>query len=155
MGKRGPKPKPTALKLLHGDFIVHPERMNHNEPVLDVAQPEIPDSLGDYGRAEWGRITKEMTELGVISRIERSAIEKYCIAWEKERECEDEVKKEGRFLKFDNGMIREHPASKAAREYANQCFRALVEFGMTPSSRSRLHVKKKDAVDTDEQRMFG
>lgn len=151
---RGRK-KPTMLKILEGDFIKNPQRRNHNEPVPDVAIPEIPTTLGEYGREEWIKVTKEMQELGVISRIERGALERYCLNWQMCRECEDQVAKDGRFYHTEKGDIREHPASKAARDYSRECFRALVEFGMTPCSRSKLHVKKKDAVDPDEQRMFG
>jgi len=154
MGK-GRKPIPTALKVLKGSFIRHPELRNDEEPVVAVAAPDVPATLGQYGREEWGRITSEMAELGVLTRIERSAIEKYCLAYQKEREAEDVVAKDGRFYHTAKGDIREHPASKAAREYANQCFRALIEFGMTPSSRSKIRVPKKTEGDTDEQRMFG
>lgn len=151
---RGRK-KPTALKVLHGDFQKNPQRQNHNEPLPDLASPDIPETLDQYGQEEWGRIIKEMTELGVLSRIERSAIEKYCLNYQRERECEDVVKEQGRFFHTEKGDIREHPASKAARDYANQCFRALVEFGMTPCARAKLHVKRKAEGDADEQRMFG
>lgn len=151
---RGRK-KPTALKIHDGDFIKDPQRRNHNEPEPEVAQPKAPATLGQIGKREWKKICREMTELGVISRVERSAIERYCFAYQRERESELIVKKQGRFFHTEKGDIKEHPASRAARDYAAQCIRMLVEFGMTPCSRSKLHVKKQEAKDSDEQLFFG
>jgi P27 family predicted phage terminase small subunit len=129
--------------------------MNPDEPMPDVASPTAPSTLGKIGKHEWKRICHEMTELGVISRVERSSIERYCLAYQRERESELIVKREGRFLKTEKGDIREHPASRAARDYAQQCVRLLIEFGMTPCSRSKLHVKKKENTNSDEQLFFG
>lgn len=147
--------KPTALKVLHGDFDKNPQRRNADEPTPQVAKPAAPATLGRIGKDEWRRITTEMAELGVISRVERSAIERYCLAYQREREAEQIVKKEGRFITTPKGEVKEHPASRAARDYAAQCVRLLIEFGMTPCSRSKLHVKKKENTNTDEQLFFG
>jgi P27 family predicted phage terminase small subunit len=52
-------------------------------------------------------------------------------------------------------LISEHPASKAARDLANQMIKLLSAFGMTPTSRTRLAVKEKTQVDPDEKLFFG
>ena len=121
----------------------------------DVAIPSPPSTLGRIGKHEWKKICVEMKELGVISRVERSSIERYCLAYQRERESELVVKKEGRFFHTEKGDIKEQPASKAARDYAAQCVRLLIEFGMTPCSRSKLHVKKQETKNADEELFFG
>jgi P27 family predicted phage terminase small subunit len=147
--------KPTALKIHDGDFIKNPQRQNRNEPMPEVAIPKIPSTLGAIGKTQWKRICAEMTELGVISRIERAAIERYCLAYQRERECELIVKKEGRFFTTLKGEKKEHPASRAGRDYSMQCIKMLIEFGMTPCARNKLNVKKPENKNTDEQLFFG
>ena len=36
-----------------------------------------------------------------------------------------------------------------------QCRAMLIEFGLTPVSRSRVHVAKPDAADAQKERFFG
>lgn len=148
--------KPTALKILHGDFDKDPQRRNRKEPEPSVDSPTCPSRLGVVGRNEWKRICNELEMLGVISLAERASILRYCHAFQQHHECEAQVKKDGRWLtNFKTGAITEHPASKAARDLARQMIQLLSAFGMTPTSRTRLAVKEKTKVDPDEKLFFG
>lgn len=146
--------KPTALKVLHGDFEKNPQRRNKLEPQPEVDVPECPSKLTVVGRNEWRRLCRELKQLGVISLAERASLEKYCEAYEREHECNNIVKKEGRFYQTENGP-REHPASKAARNYHDQCVKLLTAFGLNPTARTRLAVNEKTEVNPDEKLFFG
>ena len=152
---RGRKPKPTALKLMDGDFQVHPERRNHNEPQVPEGIPACPDHLTQLAKNEWKRICKEMKTLGVLTKIERSAIEQYCTAYGEWRECLKDLEKNGRFITSPSGVYVENPAGRALRGHGTTCLKALIEFGMTPVSRSRLHVQKTTEENSVEKRFFG
>ena len=148
--------KPTALKILHGDFDKNPQRRNRREPEPSSESPGCPSRLGVVGRNEWKRICNELEMLGVISLAERAAILRYCHAFQQHHECEAQVKKDGRWqTNFKTGAITEHPASKAARDLARQMIQLLSAFGMTPTSRTRLAVKEQTKVDPDEKLFFG
>jgi len=148
--------KPTALKILHGDFDKNPQRRNHQEPQPSSDCPQCPRDLGVVGRNEWKRICKELEMLGVISLAERPAILRYCHAYQQHHDFERQVKDDGRWQRnFKTGAITEHPASKAARDLVNQMIKLLSSFGMTPTSRTRLAVKEKKEVDADEKLFFG
>ncbi len=148
--------KPTALKVLHGDFDKNPQRRNRQEPQPPADSPLCPEQLGVVGRNEWKRICKELEMLGVISLAERGAILRYCHAFQQHHDCEAQAKKDGRWqTNAKTGLITEHPASKAARDYAKQMITLLSSFGMTPTSRTRLAVKEKIEVDPDEKLFFG
>lgn len=148
--------KPTALKILHGDFDKNPQRRNHQEPQPSSDCPQCPTDLGVVGRNEWKRICKELEMLGVISLAERPAILRYCHAYQQHHDFERQVKKDGRWqTNYKTGAITEHPASKAARDLVNQMIKLLSSFGMTPTSRTRLAVKEKKEVDPDEKLFFG
>ena len=147
--------KPTALKLLHGDFDKDPQRRNHKEPEPVTEIPACPGQLGVVGRNEWKRICSELELLKVISLAERASILRYCHAYQQHHDYERQAKKDGRWQVNDRGVITEHPASKAARDLVNQMIKLLVALGLTPTSRTRLAVNEKKNVNNDEQYFFG
>lgn len=151
-----PRPrKPTGLKLLHGDFDKDPQRQNHNEPTPEVRAPSVPSHLPQLAKNEWKRVCAELKELGVLSRVERAALEQYCRAYAEWRIACKALENEGRYLPDKHGVLREHPAGRAMRGLAAICQKALSEFGMTPSSRTRLHVAEGKPEDEDAKRFFG
>jgi P27 family predicted phage terminase small subunit len=78
MGRRGPPPKPSSLKVIQGTF--RPDRAAANEPKPAVKIPTAPAWLGDEAKKEWKRVTKEMAALGLISELDRTALALYCQA---------------------------------------------------------------------------
>lgn len=91
----------------------------------------------------------------VLTKVERGALEQYCTAYAEWRECLRTMDREGRFLETERGIV-EHPAGRAMRALAAQCHKSLVEFGLTPSSRTRIHVDEKTKqAGTDAARYFG
>lgn len=146
--------KPTALKLLDGDFQVHPERRNHNEPTPATKSPTCPAHLDATAKAEWKRICKELNNLGVLSESERGALEQYCKTYSEWRHAIKVIDSEGRYYQTDKGPA-EHPASKALRALSVVCHKYLSEFGLTPASRTRLHVTQPTEQDETFKRYFG
>lgn len=53
MGKRGPAPKPTALRVLHGD---RKDRINDAEPQPAEGEVTAPEELSDDARAIWDQL---------------------------------------------------------------------------------------------------
>ena len=152
-GKGRPR-KPTALKVLHGDFEKNPKRRNGAEPTVASGAPRVPTHLSRLAKNEWKRVVSELLQLGVLSQVERAALEQYCEAYAEWRQCLKAIQKEGRFYATENG-VQEHPAAKAARQWAGVCHKSLCEFGMTPASRSRLHVTEETPSDSKESRYLG
>ena len=152
-GKGRPK-KPTALKVLHGDFDIHPERRPKNEPQPDCQSPACPDHLPVLAKNEWKRVVKELAELKVLSLAERSSLEQYCRAYAEWREAGRSLEKEGRYY-VEDGTMKENPAGKAMRAWAVICHKLLCEFGMTPSSRTRLVISDATETDTKEAKYLG
>ena len=67
--------KPSALKVLHGDFDKNPQRQNHNEPTVEVKAPKCPAYITGESRKEWKRVTAELLSLRVLGEVDRSALE--------------------------------------------------------------------------------
>ena len=152
---KGRKRKPTALKIADGDFIKDPQRRNHNEPEVPEGIPDCPTYLTRLAKNEWKRVCNELKTLGVLTKIERGSIEQYCVAYGEWRECLKDLEKNGRFMYGPTGAYCENPSGRAMRGHAATCLKFLVEFGMTPCSRSRLHVKKTTEDNSVEKRFFG
>jgi P27 family predicted phage terminase small subunit len=143
---RGRKPKPTRLKILYGNPGRRP--LNHNEPTPGVATPRCPAHLCDEAKAEWKRISRELHALGLLARIDRAALAAYCQAWARWVKAEGLLKHTGEVLKSqETGAFYQNPYLSVANRALEQMHRFLTEFGMTPSSRSRIHVTPQHATD--------
>lgn len=71
MGERGPAPKPTPLRILHGD---QSNRIYHNEPKAPAAGPTIvPEHLSDEAREVWNRLAPQMARKGIFTEWDRDA----------------------------------------------------------------------------------
>ncbi|HEX3998248.1 MAG TPA: phage terminase small subunit P27 family [Pirellulales bacterium] len=136
---RGRKPKPTVLKLLDGN--PGKRTINDREPGTLAGVPEPPDGLDDEALLEWNRIVPELREMGVLSRADRAALAAYCTAWGRWRNAEAQVKKHGPIVKSpDKGFPMKSPYLTIADQAVETMRKFLVEFGLTPSSRSRIRI---------------
>lgn len=142
MGKRGPAPKPSHLKKIQGTY--RPDRAAPNEPTPEPSAPSCPSWLGREAKREWRRIVPELEKLGLISEVDRAALAAYCSAYGEWHAAEAEIKKHGRTqINMMSGLVSARP-EVAMRAKALAEMRALLaEFGMTPSSRSRISVPEK------------
>ncbi|MEZ4699249.1 MAG: phage terminase small subunit P27 family [Rhodothermales bacterium] len=141
MGRRGPAPKPTKLKLLQGTY--RKDRANTNEPEPEAAVPKCPSFLKGEARREWRRIVPELQEMGLLSRIDRAALCGYCASWETLVESDKVISAEGRTIVNAKGQLVAHPEMAIRSRAMDQLRGYMVEFGMTPASRARIHVPEK------------
>lgn len=115
-------PAPTRIKILKG--VKDKRRINFNEPQPKLEPPTCPRWLDNYAKTEWKRISPELAEIGVFTRIDRAALAGYCQAFSRWRKAETEG------------------TEAQAINRLNQLRLLLIEFGMTPASRSRIQVLK-------------
>lgn len=141
MGRRGPAPKPTALKLVQGTYRA--DRAPNNEPMPEPAVPSCPSWLGREAKREWRRIVPELEQLGLLSRIDRSALAAYCQAYGEWWEMEREIQKNGRVQVTDTGYEVIRPCVGIRDRALDRMYRYLREFGLSPSSRTRVSVPEK------------
>lgn len=121
----------------------------------------MPTDLSEAAAAEWKSILPELRQLGVLSRIDGKALAAYCHCFGRWMEAEAEVKKLG--IIVEEPIVRYDREAKEAEiigyrykknpavtisETAMKIMKSfLVEFGMTPSSRSRVRIEKPAADD--------
>jgi P27 family predicted phage terminase small subunit len=149
----GRKPKPTALKKLTGN--PGKRALNQNEPKPDGV-PKCPPHLDKAAKAEWKRVGSELSRLGLLTSIDRAALAAYCSAWSRWISAEQSISKFGAVIKSPKSNFPiQNPYVGIANTAMDQMRKFLVEFGMTPSSRSRLNVDTTPPADSFESFMAG
>lgn len=148
MSKPGTKPKPTKLKMLEGN--PGKRQVNMNEPNPKPLVPTCPDWVSDVAKKEWKRVVPELERLGLLTCVDGAALEGYCQSYARWVEAEQFMMKHGTIFKTPNGYIQQVPQVAIAQKYLNMVKAFCAEFGLTPSSRSRLTIEnKKDDIDDD------
>lgn len=133
---KGRKPLPTRLKELAGNPGKRP--LNRREPKPKTQIPPCPATLSAQARSEWKRITAQLQPLDLVSHLDRAALAAYCNAWARWVEAENELKKSGTVVKSPSGFPIQNPYLAVSNAAVEQMRKFLVEFGLTPASRSRL-----------------
>jgi P27 family predicted phage terminase small subunit len=140
MGRRGPAPSPTAVLKLRGTF--RKDRQSDSIRADDGA-PTCPDWISDEAKHAWRYILPKLERMGVLSRIDRNALTRYCQLWGRWKQAELFIAKHGDTypIKDESGKIKclqQFPQVSIAHQLAAQLTRLEQEFGMTPSARSRI-----------------
>ena len=143
--------KPTALKELAGN--PGKRALNKSEPKPRQKKPSCPKHLTGEARREWNRMSKQLFDLGLLTEVDRAALAAYCATWARWIEAEEEMSKPGfkMISMTDSGYPIASPWLNIANAAMKQMLRFLTEFGMTPSSRSRVTVTTEQEADPYEE----
>ena len=139
----GRKPKPTALKIISGN--PGKRKLPDAEPKFSPSQPDAPLFLNSDANAEWDRLSLLLYDSGVLTDVDRSALAAYCQAYGLWAQAEREIAKlqeisvlNGLILKTKDGNYIQQPLLGIANKARADMVRYASEFGMTPSSRTRI-----------------
>ena len=138
MARPGTKPKPTHLKILEG---VKPSRINKNDPRPRPIRPPMPRWLSQDAKRIWQRLAPELELAGLLTVVDGDAFAGLCSSLGIAKRLEKAAA---------GGDWREVEAWRKAWLQARQY---MTEFGMTPSSRSRITVEKP-IDDKQRERML-
>jgi P27 family predicted phage terminase small subunit len=139
----GRRPKPTALKELSGN--PGKRALNKREPKLAPALPAAPAHLTPEERKTYRRLGKLQVEMGVMTAADGTALALLAVPLARFWEAKTHVDKLGSVVKTANGNLIQNPYLPVMNKAWEQVVKLLVEFGMTPSSRSRIQVVGTDA----------
>lgn len=140
MGDRGPAPKPTHLKVLHGDDKKNPQRINADEPQPSGdAEPSF--ELSSDAREVWDRLAPDMQAKGVLSSWDADLFGELCEAIVKLRVKRKAANRGGK-----------PGGANPMRDYQtafDMVIKLASRFGMTPSDRSKLEVDRGEESSDD------
>ena len=142
-------------------IVTHRARGNPSKLNLDAmedAAPQpsttglnlaAPDHLPLRAKWEWEAKAEMLNRLGLLSEVDYDALAMYCVAVADWKEARKHLRK---------GMITKgklNPWAHVADRAWKQMYRMQSEFGLSPSSRSRVTVSKKKGTDEQKSRFFG
>lgn len=134
MGRRGPAPLPTKVKLLHGE--TRPSRLNLDEPKPPANAPVMPPDLDPAAQAVWERVLRDQAP-GVILAAHADVLRLYCEAVVRYGEASALLGKSGLLLRGARGAeVVRNPLVAMVRDSGEQVRVLARELGLTPSSLS-------------------
>lgn len=138
MGRRGPAPSPTSLRVLKGD---RPYRINQAEPKPRDRPPERPAWLSVKAAAEWERIIPDLTAMGTAKAVDAMGLAAYCEAVALMETLAELVTRAGPLLIGRDGNAHKNPAVSQLRDASAAVRMWAREFGFTPAARQPLKVE--------------
>lgn len=140
---KGPAPKPTKLKLIDGE---RKDRINQREPEPKTGGKLVcPKHLGREAQKYWKKEAPKLQTLGLLTEIDGGPFEFLCEAYGNWMEYKKLLKESGIAIRTPNGSLQLSPAAIMVNKTYDQYKKLCVEFGLTPSSRSRIIVGKPKA----------
>ena len=147
MSKRGPKPKPTKLRVFEGNPGKLPICANEVDPesaVLKAVLKACPSYLGRAGRKVWRDTAKILHPLGLLTVADLGSFGLYCAAWDEFEEAKKDIKTNGLLVEGAGGAQIRNPAImvvQSSRQAIRQ-FGAL--FGLSPVDRIGMSIEVSD-----------
>lgn len=160
--------KPTHLKVIEG--TTRPDRANPAEPDPARGVPPAPRHLRPAARAAWGRVSKLLDSMGVLTLADGLALERLCDCYADIIEAREsfaqtvmiEVVEDGearekalaaggevRYVTHGKGgpMLRTRPEIAVIADADRRLRGYLADFGLTPAARSKVPSVKGSGKD--------
>ena len=134
----GRKPTPTVLHLARNNPGHRTLNKNEPKPVVTDALPPDGFDLSDLAKEQWEHIAQHLLNSGLLTVIDKPALVLYCEACARWMDANDKIRKTGIVVKTPSGFPVQSPYLPIANKAFDQMKSILVEFGMTPSSRSKV-----------------
>lgn len=153
---RGRKPLPTKTHIIRGTFGTRQRERAEAEPRVEPVEkvPSPPSRLGKYGRELWVSLSDELVQKGILTALDLATLELTCSAFQIYAECSDALYRPGKKRRTLESYMRTRTQQTALElstmRAAFATYKSLMaEFGLSPSSRTRLHVAPAKEPEAD------
>jgi P27 family predicted phage terminase small subunit len=149
LGRRGPAPLPTKVKILRGE--TRPSRVNYREPIPSPDVPKMPADMDPAAKAVWRRVTGSMGHTGVIRVPDSDILRCYCEAVSRYAQAARLYAGSGPLVRHPGGLVK-NPLHQVIRDDGEQIRMFARELGLSPSARAGLHVEPEHnfgSIDPD------
>lgn len=120
--------------------------------------PNCPEWLLPEAKKEWERLADLMNQMGVLTEVDMAAFAAYCQSYARWKEAQEHIDSGGSTFETDKGYQQQTPWVGIANTNQKLMLQAASEFGLTPSSRSRIvagSAKGKESEDEMEALLGG
>src|SRR5438270_1705778 len=148
MGLRGPAPKPTALVMFEGNRGRRP--LNDREPKPRSVRPKCPTYLDQAGQKEWKRLIPILLRMRILTEADGIALANLCQAYSTMTKAQEQLNKVGILYKTKSGYIQQSPLLGIVNSQIEIINRLCREFGLTPSSRTRIMAERDEEGSPDD-----
>lgn len=139
MGKRGPQPMPTPLKVLHGE--TRPERLNPDAPKPRGAGPVQPEDMDERAKEVWARVTEAMALTGILTPVDSDSLRAYCEAVSRYEHAARMLAESGPLVRgARQGELVKNPLHQVVRDNAALIRLFARELGFVPAAREGIKV---------------
>ena len=151
---RGRRPAPQELKKKRG--TARKDRAPENPVTVTKAKPAktTPSFLKAKGKMMYERSVGHLHSMGLLSTVDDTSLELLAMAYQEWYSAELKLMKEGRIYETyaANGakVLKPHPAAAQSSDAWRRIRMMLIEFGLTPASRSKLERPEGRTLDIDD-----
>lgn len=150
MGRRGPPPQPTQLRVIRGNPSKAPLPEGEPKPEEDDGAP--PPSLHGVALEKWNATVPILRSMGIWSAADRGTWERYCVVYSQWLRNREMCERAGEVIVFKTKDKNGNPYMQVS-PFATQMYRAAEmllrieqQFGLTPAARTqvRIHARPED-----------
>ena len=147
---KGRKPTPTSLKIIRGN--PGKRSLSKDEPTPEAVCPPPPAVLSSAAKKHWRIVVKQLFEADLMTNLDIDALTIYCEAYARWVLAGEAIREEGAIItqKSHDGSteyLKQNPWLMIQQKSFDQMKGMLVEFGMSPSSRTRVRTVDKKQPD--------
>ena len=145
-----PKPTPTVLKLIKGN--PGKRALNKHEPKPQRGIPKCPAHLDAKAKTAWKNLCHSLDKMGVLTLADSYALEILCSIYARIRDLQKAIRVHGGTtyvtVNITGDEMHKSRPEVSQLEKAESSFRSYItEFGLTPSSRSKVETTEKTDKD--------
>jgi phage terminase small subunit len=140
----GPKPTPTALKIVRGN--PGKRALPKNEPKLATVAPPRPAELNRAEVRAWDELTAVLLKMRVLTEAEFAAVEGAAVELAAYRKAHWHISREGEVV---DGRL--NPWMEVRAHAWKRLYPLLGAFGMTPADRTKVAAALSEAADPFEE----
>lgn len=153
----GRPPIPTQLKVLKG--TAKPSRTNLDEPQPTRGVPRIPSWLPADARKHWRDIAPLLDDMNVLTQADGAGLALLCDVLAEYVAASKIVKQHGRtyttITETGSAIVRARPEVAMKADAWKRAAQMMMQFGLTPSGRTRLHTGKPAEDDDPMEALIG
>ena len=154
MGRRGPAPTPSAVKMARGE--TRPSRLNHQQPLPLDRRPVMPTGMSERAQTIWRRVMRDMAHTGAILAADTDTLRIYCETVDMYEQSLDILKKTGLVVRGARGneLVR-NPVYQTYRDSRDAERLFARELGLSPAARAGMQVASGQGGGTDIDEEIG